>query len=119
MIRQRNHPGAEPDRLRAFGGHRDEQFRRTDQLPSGGMVFADPGLVEPQPIEPLHQFQIPVDAGRGVLVHRVEGRQEGAVAQPDAGHDHFLGVVAAMLRGEARLVKGHAAGVVSRATAAI
>ena len=50
------------------------------------MVLADPGFVETEPIEPLHQLQIPVQAGGGVLVHWVKWRQEGPVAQWHLGH---------------------------------
>ena len=76
-------PGAEADRAGAFGGDGDEQLRRADHLPAGGMVLADPGLVEAEPVEPLHQLEIAVHAGGGVLVHRMERRQEDAVAELD------------------------------------
>ena len=48
-------------------------------------MLADPGLVEAEPVEPLHQLEVAVDAGGGVLVHRVERRQEDAVAELDHG----------------------------------
>ena len=51
------------------------------------MVLADPRLVETQTVEPPHQLQIALDAGGGVFVHGMEGRQEGAVAEGNAGHE--------------------------------
>src|SRR5215813_10887083 len=63
------------------------------------MVLADPRLVEAEPVEPLHQLQVAVHAGRGVLVHRMERRQENAVTEVDLGH-------AAPLRLGLRIVRG-------------
>ncbi|MFT5510186.1 MAG: hypothetical protein ACI89J_003278, partial [Hyphomicrobiaceae bacterium] len=42
-------------------------------------------FIEAQPIKPFHQFEIAVDASRRILVHRVKGRQKGAVAQRYSG----------------------------------
>src|SRR3546814_701963 len=69
------------DRLGALGRHGDEQFRRADDLPAGGMMLADPGFVEAQPVEPLHQFQVTLQAGRRILVHRMERGQKYAVSE--------------------------------------
>ena len=87
MVRQRDHARAKTDRAGAFGGNGDEQLGRADQLPAGGMVLADPGLVEAKPVQPLHQLEIAVHAGGGILVHRMEWRQENAVSELDWGHD--------------------------------
>jgi hypothetical protein len=105
VIRQRNHAGAEPYRSRALRGDRDEQLRRAYRLPAGGMVFADPGLVEAQAVEPLHQFQIAVHAGRGVLIHRMERRQEDAVTELDLGHGRPLRLLVGIVRGMVRRLK--------------
>ena len=87
MVRQRDDAGAEADRPRALGGDRDEQFGRADRLPAGGMVLADPRFVEAQPVEPGHQLQVALEALRGVFLHRMERRQEDAVAELELGHD--------------------------------
>src|SRR4029077_7319987 len=73
------------DGARALRGNGNEQLRRADQLPSGGVVLADPRLVEAQPVKPLHKLEIAVHAGGGVLVHRMKRRQENAVAELDHG----------------------------------
>ena len=49
------------------------------------MMLADPGLMKAEPVEPLHQLEVAVHAGGGVLVHRMERRQEDAVAELDHG----------------------------------
>ena len=50
------------------------------------MVLADPRLVKAEAVEPDHQFEVAVEAGRRVLLHRVERRQENAVAEGNLGH---------------------------------
>ena len=102
MVRQRYHARAETDRAGAFGGNGDEQLRRADELPAGGMVLADPGLVEAKPVQPLHELEIAVHARGGILVHGMEWRQENAVSELDWGHDRprerTTGIVRGMLR---------------------
>ena len=34
-------------------------------------MFADPGFMEAEPVEPLHQLQSALDARRRVFVHRI------------------------------------------------
>ena len=53
-------------------------------------MLADPGLMEAELVEPLHQLQIAVETGRRIFVHGVERRQKGAVTKRDAGHMGFL-----------------------------
>jgi hypothetical protein len=86
MVWQRNHAGAEADRFGAFRGDGDKQFGGTDQLPPRGVMLANPGFVETEAIEPLHQLQVPVHAGGGILIHWMKRGQEGPMAQRDAGH---------------------------------
>src|SRR5579871_6915286 len=50
------------------------------------MMLADPGFVEPQPVQPLHQLEIALDAGRRIFVHRMKRWQEDAVTQWDTWH---------------------------------
>src|SRR5207249_5580692 len=76
-----------------LGDDRDENFRRADDLEPGGMVLADPGLVKAEPVEPHRQFEIAVEAGRRVLLHRMERRQKDPVPKGDLGHQGLaLGV---------------------------
>ena len=74
-------------------------------LPAGGMVLADPGLVEAEPVQPLHELEIAVHAGGGILVHRMERRQEDAVAELDWGHGRPLELNCGIVRGMLRRLK--------------
>jgi len=56
------------------------------------MMLADPGFMETEAVEPLHQLQVAVHARRRVLVHWMEGRQEDAVAKVDLTHHRPLGL---------------------------
>ena len=59
---------------------------RADRLPTGGMVFTNPGFVKTEPVEPLHQLKVAVHARGRVLIHRMEGRQEDTVTKLNLGH---------------------------------
>src|SRR5690606_13877741 len=91
---QRDDAGAEAQRARALCRDGDEQLGRADDLPAGGMMLADPGLVKAEAIEPLHQLEIPVERRGGVLVHRMERRQEDAVSQGNVRHPGCSRVIA-------------------------
>ena len=58
VVGQAGDAGAEHDVAGALGRRRDGQLGRGDQLPAGGMVLADPGLVVAQVIEPLDQLHV-------------------------------------------------------------
>jgi hypothetical protein len=58
VVGQRNDACAKSDALGALGCNGQEQLRRGDHLPAGGMMFAAPKLIEAQFIEMLGQFQI-------------------------------------------------------------
>ncbi len=58
VIGQAGHARAQPDVARALDRGADEHFRRGDGLPAGGMVLADPGLVEAQLVDPLDQLHV-------------------------------------------------------------
>ena len=47
----------------------------------GGVVLADPGLVEAELVEPLHQFEVAFEALGRVLLVRMERRQKDPVAE--------------------------------------
>ena len=53
------------------------------------MMLADPGLVVTQPVQMFDQFQIAMDAQRGVFVDRMKRREEDSVTEFD-GHAVFL-----------------------------
>ncbi len=59
---------------------------RGDQLPAGGMVLADPGLVVAEVIEPLEQFDVAADGQRGVLAQPMERGEEDAEFQAAMRH---------------------------------
>src|SRR3546814_20918147 len=65
VIGQRSDARAELDVLRALGRRGDDQLRRGDDLPAGGLMIAAPRLVESQMIEP--SAHLPVRAH----LHRV------------------------------------------------
>src|SRR5271170_3036431 len=76
MIRHRGHARAQLDMPRSLGRRRNEHFGRADQLEAAGMMFADPDLVEPQPVHMLHQLQVTMEGPGGVLSRRVPRRKE-------------------------------------------
>jgi hypothetical protein len=61
------------------------------------MVFAYPRFVKAEPVEPLHQLEVAIHAGGRILVHRMERRQEDAVAERD--HVEPLWLIGAIVRG--------------------
>jgi hypothetical protein len=81
VVGQRADAGPEPDPLGAFGRHCDEDLGGGDDLVTGRVVLADPGLVEPQPVEVLDQLQVLVQREGRVLPHGVERSMEDAEAQ--------------------------------------
>ena len=70
----------EADVLGALRGGRNEHLGRGDDLVAGGVVFAEPGLVEAEPVQVLNQLQVALECQRRVLPHRMEGGQEDAEA---------------------------------------
>jgi hypothetical protein len=65
VVGQAADAGAEADGLRALGGGGDHQLRRGDDLPAGAVVFAEPGLIEVQPVQVFDQFEVAVERHRG------------------------------------------------------
>ena len=53
-------------------------------------MFADPGLIVAELVEPLDQFQIAMQCERGIVADPVERRQEDAEAQAVVSHDAVL-----------------------------
>ena len=78
VIGQAGHAGAETDVARALDGRADEDFRRGNGLPAGGVMLADPGLVVAQLVDPFDQFHVACHAERRILADAVERRQENA-----------------------------------------
>src|SRR5690349_8887576 len=56
------------------------------------MMLADPCLVEPEPIEPLDQFEVALEALGRVFLVRMKRRQKDAVSQIDLAHRRPLGL---------------------------
>jgi hypothetical protein len=81
VVGERAHARAELDVAGPLGRGRDEHLRRGDQLRTGRVVLADPGLVEAQPVEELDEGEVPVEGDRRVETELVDRRQEDAEAQ--------------------------------------
>src|SRR5437764_10270936 len=86
MVRQRDDAGAEADVPGALGGKGDEDLGRGDDLIARRMVLADPGLVKAKLVEMDDEIEVALEAGGGVLLVRVEGRQEDAVPKGYFAH---------------------------------
>ncbi len=63
-----------------------------DQLPPGGMMFADPGFVVAKPVQPLQQLYVTVDRQRRVFADAMERCQEDAELHAAMGHARILHV---------------------------
>ena len=72
VVGQAGDAGAEADVPGALGGGGDDQLGRGDDLPAGGVMLADPGLVVAQ-------------AGRGARASRCRGRWRGWGCRPGGG----------------------------------
>jgi hypothetical protein len=88
MVGQRNDPGSKPDALGALGRHGQEQLRRGDHLPAGGVMFAAPELVKAQFVQMLGQSQIALKLQSRMFANRMMRCQE--CAETDTGHQEFL-----------------------------
>ncbi|CAA9325094.1 MAG: hypothetical protein AVDCRST_MAG24-528 [uncultured Nocardioidaceae bacterium] len=104
VVGQRHHARAQLDAPGALGGGRDEDLRRADDLGAGGVVLADPHLVEAQAVEQLDQLEVALQAQRGVLDGGVEGSHEHPEAQPTAARSHLTSSVP---RGAGRRARVH------------
>ena len=78
VIADAHHARAEFDVPGSLGGHPDEDLRRRDDLGSRRVVFADPRLVPPQPVEVLNQRQVSFQGQGGVVTSRVKRCHEDA-----------------------------------------
>ena len=78
VVRERDHPGPEPDAPRALGRRGDEDLRAGDDLEAAGMVLADPRFVIIEPVEPLDELEVALDREHRVLVEGVKGREKNA-----------------------------------------
>ena len=76
VVGQRADPGAELDVLGPLRGDGDEDLGRRDDLEPGGVVLADPGLLEPEAVHRDNQVEVALDRERRVLPDRVEGCHE-------------------------------------------
>ncbi len=77
VVRQRHHAGAQLDVLGALCGRGDEHLRARDQLVATGVMLAEPGLVEPEPVQGDGPLQVVFQCdGGGGLADRMERRDE-------------------------------------------
>ena len=87
VVRQADDPGAQLDMPGPLGGGGHEHLGRGNRLPATAMVLADPGLVEPQIVEPLEQLQIALQTEGRVFSEPVKRRQENPELHP-CGQGH-------------------------------
>src|SRR4051794_13968033 len=99
VIGQRHDAGAEPDMAGALGGEGDEDLGRRDDLITGRMVLADPGLLEAELVEVDDQVEITFKALGRILLIGMEGRQEDPVPKVDLAHRGLAVGARAMLSG--------------------
>ena len=78
MVGEADHAGAEAEVAGALGGGGHENFRRGDSFPAGAVVFADPGFVKAQVVQPLQQFQIAFQGQGRVFAYSVERGHKNA-----------------------------------------
>ena len=87
--------GAELDVLGPLRGDGDEDLGRCDDLEPGGVVLADPGLVEPEAVHRHDQVEVSLDRECRVLPDRVEGGHEVSEAHSPilTSTPHFSGLL--------------------------
>ena len=85
VVGQRRDAGAEADVLGALRRGGDEDLGRGDDLVPGGVVLAEPGLVEAERVEVLDQLQVALERQRRVLAHGMERGQEDPELQAAVG----------------------------------
>ena len=90
VIRDADDARAEPYALCAFAGGREEDFGRGDDLPTAGVVLADPCLVEAELVEPGDEVDVAPQRQRGVLARAVERCHEDAEIKPPRDHAILL-----------------------------
>ena len=81
MVGQRDHTGAKLDPLGAFASRGQKHFRRSDHLPTGGVMLAAPELVIAEIIELLDEVQIPAELQHRMLADRMMGGEKGSEFQ--------------------------------------
>ena len=86
VVGQRDDAGAEPDVLGARRDVGDEQLGAGDDLVAGGVVLADPRLVEAELVEPLDELAVALQTERRVLVDGMKRRHEDAETQTRTQH---------------------------------
>ena len=87
VVGQGRHARAEADVPRALCRGGDEHLGRGDDLVAGGVVLAEPGLVEAELVEMLDELQVALERQGRVLADRVERGQEDAELESAVGVD--------------------------------
>ena len=76
VVWQADDAGAQLNAAGALCGGGDENLRGRDNLPAGAVVLTNPGLIEPQLVQPFNQLQIAFDGQGGVFANTVEWAEE-------------------------------------------
>src|SRR2546425_3646818 len=93
VVGQARHARAQHDVARALGGCGDEDLGRSDRLPSGPGVLADPHLVVAEMVEPLDELHVARQGEGGVLADPVERGEEDAELHARVSHGVSVGTV--------------------------
>ena len=82
MVGEADNAGAQLDVLGAVGGDTNKNLWRGDDFPTGAVMLANPGLIEAQVVQPLHQFQVAFESQRWVFAGPVERPHKNAKFHP-------------------------------------
>src|SRR4051812_6646580 len=88
VVGQRRDAGTQPDMPRTLRRGGDEDLRRSDDLVPGGVVFTDPRLVVPEPVEVNDEVEITFQRQRRILAARMERREKDAEPLRACGSCH-------------------------------
>ena len=78
VIRQRDHAGAEADRVCALARRGQEHLGRCNGLPAAAVVFTAPELLEAPRVEMLYEVEITLEQSGRTFAQRMMGCQKGA-----------------------------------------
>src|SRR5262249_46032354 len=80
MVRQGTHAGSQTNMACPVGGGSNENPGRSDDLQTGRVMFADPGLVVAEFVKANNEFQIALQSQGRVLSGGMKRRHEDAEA---------------------------------------
>ena len=99
VVGEADHAGAEAEGAGALGGGSHKDFGGGDGFPAGAVVFADPGFVVAQVVEPLQEFQVAFQGEGGVFADAVEGGHKDAELHAGGGGGHSVVSLVWLARG--------------------